>query len=656
VNPRHRPSILTTILVAFPAAAGALVASAASAEPIEVPTVTIYANQAPTEVAKSGASVTIVSGEQLRAQGVSSVGDALRAVPGVAVTQSGGRGALTEVRIRGGETNQALIIIDGIEVNGLADGFTDLADLAVDDIERIEVIRGPQSGVHGSYAQTGVIAITTLSGKGLDKPRISAKIEGGSFGTRAASANVRGAAGPAYGSLTVSDFRADGYNVSRTGSERDGSNAFIVTGKAGVDVLPNLNIEGVVRYTDRRAATDPQDFACTSYFPVCTPANPATYGLAVDGGDYMTYRSLASRLGATLKLLDGNWTQSVNIKGFEEHTRSYSDAYGMFGADGTRVALDYKSTFLFDTSLAGGERHRVTVLADTRRENYVDTSSGTAYLKRRTGIAGEYAVDLATNLSASAAVRHDLNSAFQDVTTWRLAASQRFPSTGTRLHASVGTGVTDPSVFELFGSSFNLPNPSLRPEQSTGWDVGVEQRWLDGMIVTDATYFESRFTDKIELVPGPGGFPYIYVNGAGVAHRQGVELSGTFKPASWLTLTGTYTYTHARNSAGSPEVRRPPHSASFNAMARLPDDKTRLTFGVTYNSVRKDYVFTPTSTVLGDLPSATILRGQISHDLTPMLTAFVRAENIFNVRYEEVYSYRAPGFAIYGGLKFKSAP
>ncbi len=641
MNSRHRLPFLAAILPA----AGAIAASAASAQPIEVPTVTIYANQAPTELAKSGASVTVVTGEQLRAQGVSTVAEALRAVPGVAVTQSGGRGALTEVRIRGGETNQALVIIDGIEVNGLADGVTDLADLVVDDVERIEVVRGPQSGVYGSYAQTGVIAITTLSGKGLAKPRISAKAEVGSFGSRSLSANARGAVGPAYGSITISDFRTDGYNVARTGAELDGTNATVVTGKAGVDVLPNLNIEGVVRYTDRRTATDPQDFNW--------PPGP-NYGLVVDGSDYMTYRSLASRLGATLKLLDGNWTQSVNIKGFEEHLRSYSSS--TFGADGTRVVLDYKSTFLFDTAIAGGERHRLTALADTRRENYISTSSGAAFIKRRTGIAGEYAVDLATNTSLSASVRHDFNSAFQDVTTWRLAASQRFLTTGTRLHASVGTGVTDPSVFELFGSSFNLPNPNLRPEQSTGWDAGVEQRWLDGMIVTDATYFESRFTDKIELVPGPGGFPYIYVNGAGVAHRQGIELSGTFKPAPWLTLTGTYTYTNARTSAGNPEVRRPPHSASFNATAQLPDDKTKLTFGVTYNSVRKDYIFTPASTILGDLPSATIVRGQISHDLTPMLTAYVRAENIFNVRYEEVYSYRAPGFAIYGGLKFKTEP
>jgi vitamin B12 transporter len=626
------------------------------AEPIEVPTVTVYANQAPTEVDKTGASVTLMSGDQLRARGISSVADALRTVPGVAVTQSGGRGALTEIRIRGGETNQALIIIDGVEVNGLADGFTDLADLSVDDVERIEVVRGPQSGVYGSYAQTGVIAITTLSGKGLERPQVSAKVEAGSFNTRSASANVRGAAGPAYGSLTVSDFRSDGYNVARTGSERDGSNATIVTAKAGIDILPNLNVEGVVRYTDRRAATDPQDFSCSSYFPVCTPTNPATYGLAIDGSDYMTYRSLVSRLGVTLKLFDGRWIQSANVKGFEEHTRNYSDSYGMFGADGTRTVFDYKSTFLFDTNLAGGERHTVTVLADTRRENYLDASSGTAYLKRRDGVAGEYILDLPTQTTLSAAARYDHNSAFKDMSTWRLALSQRIPSTATRIHASVGTGVTDPSVFELFGSAFNLPNPALLPEQSTGWDAGVEQRWLDGMLTTDVIYFESRFTHKIELVPGPGGFPYIYVNGTGTAHRQGVEFAGTLRPASWLTLTGSYTYTLARTSTGDPEVRRPPHSASLNATAQLPDDKTKLTLGVTYNSVRKDYVFTPVSTLLGNLPEATVVRGQVSHDLTPWLTAYVRAENIFNVRYEEVYSYRAPGFAVYAGVKVKSLP
>jgi vitamin B12 transporter len=611
---------------------------------VELPQIVVSASQYPMDATRVGASVTVLSGEKLRESGVQTVADALRSVPGVSVTQSGGRGTLTEVRMRGGETNQTLVLIDGIEMSDVASGAFDFADLHVDDIERIEVVRGPQSGIYGSYAQTGVISIITLSGKGLAKPVVSAKIEGGSMDTISGSASVRGANGPAYGSFTVSDYRTGGYNISRFGSERDGSKALTVTGKAGADVTSNFNIEGVMRYVDRSAQSDPQDFNW--------PPGP-NYGLVVDGNDRTTYGNFTGRLGATLKLLDGRWIQNANVKVYEDRTRYLSNDVVQFGADGKRTIFDYKSTFLFDTAIAGGEHHTVSFLVEDRRENYDQLFSATPYVKTRLGMAGEYVLDLPTNTTLSGALRHDNNSAFADVMTWRLALSQRFPAAGARLHTSAGKGITDPSVYELFGSTFNLPNPGLRPEQSIGWDAGVEKTWLDGRVMADVTYFSSNFTDKIELTSvGGGGF--IYVNGIGLAPRRGVEVAGTVKPVHWLSMVATYTYTDARDSFGNQEVRRPPHSASLNTTALFPDGKTKLTIGTSYNSTRKDFIFTPTDVLRGDLASTTLVRANLSHDVTRWANIYLRAENLFNAHYEEVFSYRAPGFAAYAGLRLKT--
>jgi vitamin B12 transporter len=273
------------------------------------------------------------------------------------------------------------------------------------------------------------------------------------------------------------------------------------------------------------------------------------------------------------------------------------------------------------------------------------------YIKERTGLAGEYVLDLPTNTTVSAAWRQDWNDAFADVFTWRYAISQRFPSTHTRLHASTGKGLTDPNVFELFGSLFNLPNPGLVPEQSIGWDAGVEQGLFSNRVLVDVTYFASDFTDKIELTFDPvlGGF--IYMNGRGTARRRGVEVASTFNPVDWLTLTATYTYTDAKNSMGDEEVRRPPHSGSVEAVARFADNRASVTLGAVYNGVRKDFFFAPTGTTLIDLPGATVVRAALSYDVTPWATLFVRAENLFNKRYEEVFSYRAPSFAAYAGIK-----
>lgn len=656
-GPSGRRESLTRRLLLLPAVCGfaALAGTRALAQAVPIPEIVVSADQAPTEASRVGAAVTVVTGAELRAKGVPTVAEALRFVPGVQVAASGGPGTVTQVRIRGAEANHLMVVIDGIEVNSLGDGGFDFADLSVEDIERIEVVRGPQSGLYGANAHAGVVSIVTRSGRGLSRPLADVKIEGGSRGTRTAGANARGAAGPFYGSVTFSDTTTAGYNISRFGSERDGSYALTVTGKAGVDFTPDFNVEAVVRHTKRAAETDPQDFNC-NFDPVtfaCPPANPATYGLVIDGNDRTTYGSTSGRVGATLTLFDGHWTQIANVKGFDETIRGFSNGATIFGANGERTGLDYKSILRYGTDLFGGEGHTLTLLLDNRREHYVAVNEPARYVKERTGLAGEYQLDLPTHTSFSSALRYDWNSAFTDVFTWRYALSQRIPATGTRLHASIGKGLTDPTPFELFGSTFNLPNPGLRPEHSVGWDAGVEQSFWDGRLVTDVTYFASDFRDKIEPTFDPARGGFVYVNAAGLAKRRGVEASTTWAVFDWLTVKATYTYTDARDSTGVEEVRRPPNAASFEATARFLDNRARATVGVVYNGIRKDFFFGPTGTVLVDLPGVTVVRAMLSYDVTPWATAYVRAENLFDARYEEALSYRAPGFAAYAGLRMR---
>jgi len=335
------------------------------------------------------------------------------------------------------------------------------------------------------------------------------------------------------------------------------------------------------------------------------------------------------------------------VKGFENGLLT-------FGANGTRRTFDYKSTVFARTDLFGGEKHTMSVLVDNRREEYDQLVPASTYRKERTGLAGEYMLDLPTHTSLSAAGRYDWNSGFTNVLTWRFALSQRFPSTNTRIHASTGKGVTDPNVFELFGSTFNLPNPQLKPEQTIGWDAGVQQSWLAGRIVTDVTYFSTDFTNKIEFTFDPITFMGLYVNGPGTATRQGVEVSGTFVLLDWLTLRATYTYTDAKDSAGSQEIRRPPHSGSIDATALFADGRARASVGAAFNGVRKDFFFQPAGTQIVDLPSVVVARASLSYAVTPNATVYVRAENVFNQQYEELFSYRAPGTTVFAGLKLRT--
>ena len=140
------------------------------------------------------------------------------------------------------------------------------------------------------------------------------------------------------------------------------------------------------------------------------------------------------------------------------------------------------------------------------------------------------------------------------------------------------------------------------------------------------------------------------VNDVGTSPRHGVEISLKASPTDWLSLAGTYTYTIAKLADGTPEIRRPKHSASGSATINLPDRRTHLTMNVVYNGAMPDTWFRfPLTPVT--LEAYTTVGGILSYDLTPTTTAYLRAENVFNAHYEEVFSYRAPGFAAYAGLR-----
>ena len=632
-----------------------LTSATAQAQEREIPRIVIYANQAATDASKVGSAVTVMTGEDLRNKGFTTIADALRTVPGVAVNQNGGRGTLTQVRIRGAESNQLLVLIDGVPVNSIDQGDFNFADFAIEDIERIEVIRGPQSGLYGANANSGVISIVTKNGRGL-KPEANVRIEGGSMNSVQGGATARGSNGMFYGSVSADYNNTSGYNLSRFGSERDGSHATTVTSKVGADLFPGFNIEGAVRYTERHTQFDAQPF----FGPF--------EGLAADNEfDFNHFRGINGRVAATWSLFDGAFVQRLGASRYDEKRRDDDVVFGFFNSEGYRDNFDYKATLKQNTQLLGGETHTLSFLADYQKEfltmnsaslsgPFGDPAAAAFWAKgaerTRTGLAGEYALDLPWNMTLTSALRHDDNSGFADITTWRETLSQRFPQMGTRLHASVGTGATNPTFTEQFGffvGSF-IGNPDLKPERSLGWDAGVEQAFVDRRLIVDATYFASEFKDKIVMEQVGGTFLFTVVNAEGTSPRHGVEISVKATPADWLSLSGTYTYTIAKLADGTPEIRRPKHAASGSATINLPDQRTRMTVNVVYNGSMPDTWFRfPLTPVT--LDAYTTVGGILSYDLTPTTTAYLRAENIFDNHYEEVFSYRAQGFAAYAGLR-----
>ncbi len=613
-----------------------LPASAAIAQTQSLPELVISAGQTPQEADRVGSSNTVLKGEELRARGFTTVADALRIVPGVSVSRSGSGGGLTQVRIRGGEANQLQVFIDDVPVANLSDGNFDFADFLIDDIERIEVLRGPQSGIFGSSANSGAISIYTKSGRGLAKPEVTARAEYGSRGTNMQSLSARGSNGPLYGAVTVQNSSTDGYNISRNGNENDDHRAYSVTAKLGADVNENFNLEGAFRSQRRFAQLDP---GLSSTVPS-------------DGYQYDTFQNTSGRLAATHKALDGNFVQRLGVYSNQQNYSDNIPVFAPFNYYSTKSnisGIDYKASLNYNM---GGLANTTSVLIDKRAETFKD-SNGVDAERGRTGVALEHVVSLATGLSLSGALRRDFNDTFADATTWRFTASQKLGESGTRLHSSIGKGVTNPTFNEMYSAfSIFVPNPALQPESSIGWDFGVEQTWVKGVLVTDVTYFASRFRDMIStIIVGPGQTQA--VNLPGISPREGVEVSVKYTPYIWLQLDATYTYTDAHQSNGLQDLLRPRNTGSMSMTLKSLDQRTRFTANFLYNGVMQDNFSDFITASRVNVPGYTVVNAILSYDLNANTTLYVRGDNIFDRHYETIYGFRGQPATYLAGMKMK---
>ncbi|MGD9915510.1 MAG: TonB-dependent receptor plug domain-containing protein [Rhizobiaceae bacterium] len=599
----------------------------------------------PVEQRKSGRAFTVITGEQLEANQVRYVADALRTVPGFSVSRGGSYGGPTQIRVRGAEGNHLLVMIDGVEVSETSTGEYDFGGLIVDDVDRIEVLRGPQSAFWGSNALAGVVNIITKRGE-RNGFTASARTEGGTDGTFLGGVTLRGGGENYDLALSGAFRRTDGFNVSDFGTEKDGDRNGTLNGKVTVDLTPDLSVDGTLRYVNRRSDTDPQDFNFGS----------PTYGRIIDGVENTATRELFGSVGATLTSFDGLLTQSARFSGSDTLRNNHELGAGDSWSKGKRLTGSYQATLEFD---AENVRTRITGGYEWEQETFRPSHLTSTFERTTHAFIGEYRGEFFDQFFVNAAVRHDMNDRFADATTYSLSAAWQIPDTGTRLHASLGTGVTNPTFFEQFGfvpASF-AGNANLIPEKSFGWDAGIEQSFFDGVLVADVTYFEQNLTNEIATVFG--GAPLFLstpINHSGVSQRRGVEVSAALNLTSGFSATASYTYTHATEQtlAGGPrldEVRRPRHAGSLGLAYSFLEDRARVFTDIVFNGDMLDNAFVPGLPARVTLPAYTVVNVGGSYKFNEHFEAFARVENLFDERYEEVFSYNTPGRTAFLGVK-----
>ncbi|WEK45966.1 MAG: TonB-dependent receptor [Candidatus Andeanibacterium colombiense] len=608
-----------------------------------------------------GSSVTVIDAKEVSDRETRYVSDVLRDVPGVAVSRT--IGGLTQVRIRGAEGNHVLVLIDGIKASDPYQGEFDFTTLTADDASRVEVLRGQQSALYGSDAIGGVINYITLSGR--EAPGIRLRAEGGSFGSYNGTARVAGASDNFDYAFSGNYVHTDGYAVAPGGSDNVGSTNWGASGKVNFTPTENFKLSGVLRYTSTKADSVDQDITADS--PVLRGRQIVT---AIDTpGSYFKNDALYGLVKAELTSFGGMMTTSLSGQ-FADTSRDAYTSFGYsYGDRGTRYLGSLVNTLRFGSDRV---KHSVTLAADLESERFHSVASPDTSTHKldRVGLVGEYNLLVDDRLSLGGSVRHDDNDFFKNVTTWHVDGSYLFP-TGTRPHAAAGTGVKNPTSSELFGyyTGEYIGNPNLKPEESKGWEAGIDQSFANGKVTIGTTYFESRLHNEIYVDYLPPDYLGTSLNRTTVTKMHGVEVYGRADLGD-VSIDAAYTWLKApqgRNVLSDPEdpnsydsevvvtqaVRRPKDTASFNltyAPSGLPISGT-LT--VRYNGDMKDVVYVAgyAGSLFADMPSYTLVNLSLRYKISDTLELYARAENLFDEDYQEVFTFKAPGRAIYGGVR-----
>ncbi len=615
----------TAVLKASISAALVLSTTAYAQEATDIGTVVISGGFTPIEEQKYGRAASIVTAEEIEQRGITTVQDALRAVPGVSVNGSGD--TFTQVRIRGGEANHTLILINGVPAAG-GDGEYILSGIQTANIERIEVLRGPQSVFYGSNASAGVVnIITKTGGQGREYGGTIEFGDGYNASARYSYRNDLG--GVAIGIARLDDH---GYDYSGSNGEKDGVERTTIDLTGDYIVAEGLRLGLVFRNS-----LETYDFDRTNFLA----KTPKAY--VVDDPDQSSERK--ERLGQIYAEYTAMGGQMVHRFSFDRTDNEQTTN------NGTPTETDRDSArYLLSLGLDGRATDDSNHLLNGILEWEEDSSSSNPDFERETrSYALEYRGSLESGLNVQAGVRYDDNKTFENDFTWTLAASYMLPS-GARLHGSAGTGIVNPSYFELFADSFGfVGNPNLKPEKNKSFDLGAEVPFWAGRGLVDVTLFHDDVTDEITSVFDPGLGSSTYVNQPGDSTRRGVEVSGTLQATDALDLRLSYTYIDAKNPDGTVEIRRPGHEFLLTATQEFLQGRGSVTADFRYVLDNYDTQFFD-----GDgtqkLPSYLTVDVAAQYALTDTVKLTGRIVNLLDKEYADVWGYAKRGRTAYVGL------
>lgn len=588
-------------------------------EAIEIEHVVITATRTEVPIKETAGSITVIDSKTIEEKHLVTVLDVLRGVPGLDILQNGGLGGTTSAFLRGGNSNHTLVLIDGVQVNNPTTGAFNFADLTTENIDRIEILRGPQSTLYGSDAIGGVIHIITKRGKG--RPISTVSFEGGSFRTFRETIGFSGSSERIEYSFSSARIDSEGFskaNKSAGNPEKDGYQNTTLSSRIRINLTDQVHLEWTTRFMDSRTDLD----GCSVTCPVD------------DINSIQETRTLVSSTKFTAPITS-YWSQDLSLSLNQEELQGIDpdDAFNNYSIDTRGKRLDWRHHFSFgDLNLLTLGYEYESLRAEGSFDKSITNNAGYALNQLRFN-------HLILNLGG----RIDNNNRFENEATYKSEAAYLFESMGSKIRAAYGTGFHGPTLNDLFFPGFG--NPNLRPERSRSAEAGIEQQFFKDKLKIAGTYFHTTVDDLIIFVFDPITFISMPEN-VEESRIKGFELELDVALFKNIVLSGNYTLTNAQNlDTGKEIARRPKHKAGTTLSLR-PFADLSLNLDLRYIGKRFDDTANAVT-----LSAYTLINMAGTYNLNPNVQVFTRVENLFDREYEEIAGYGTAGLSGYGGIK-----
>src|SRR5262245_26014844 len=592
----------------------------------QIDPVVVTATMSPTPREQLPVAVSVITGAEITKYNYSRLEDVFRDVPGVQVQTSGSPGKETFLSIRGGGPQRSLVLVDGMRTNSPTLGFTDIAEFTIDAIDRIEIVRGPQSTLYGADAITGVVNIITKKGQG--DPSASVWVEGGNYDTFREQVNVQGAYKGFNWNVTGSQFNTAG-NLPH-----DDSAQTAVSGRIGYDFPWKGELTLTGRYSNLNL-----ELPIFSTAPTILDPNRTSH---LETGLYKLAYTQTISDWWTVTGSVGQWFNSSTFRDKPDPGTDITNSQ----INTSRIQADVLSTFTVP------KWNTLTLGWEYRSESGTGNNEGTfpsSFSQTLNTLAffGQDELALWDRLFLGGGVRWENNDVFGSSVTGRASAALLFKETGSKFRFAWGQGFRAPTINDLFFPGFG--NADLRPERSTSWEVGADQRLWKDRIRFGATYFHQNFTDLIQFVFDPTTFLFLPQN-VGQARIQGTEVYASFDPVSWMGFYANYTYLNTKDLDTNQELPRVPRNTVNTGVTVTP--WSRLTLFMQANVVSsqlEEGAGRNPGYFRIDTGGTLVVLGQ--HGLLNRLELTLRIQNLTNQSYTEVLGFQAPGINALAGLR-----